>query len=56
MRDTSDLRRQAEECVRRAQHTDAPQQKAILIQMAQYWLKLAEHAEQLQTLVGDNKS
>jgi hypothetical protein len=56
MRDTTDFRRQAEECVRRAQQTDAPQQKAVLIQMAQYWLKLAEHAEQLQALAGENKS
>jgi hypothetical protein len=44
-RKSEDYRRYAEECLRLGQTTDNPQTRAILLQMAQVWLRLAEQAE-----------
>jgi hypothetical protein len=38
-------KRRAAECVRMAERTDNPDDKALLLQMAQTWLRLAEKAE-----------
>jgi hypothetical protein len=38
-------KRRAAECVRMAERADNPEDKALLLQMAQTWLRLAEKAE-----------
>ena len=39
-------KRRAAECVRMAERTDHADDKALLLQMAQTWLRLAEKAEE----------
>ena len=39
-------KRRAAECVRMAERTDSAADKALLLQMAQTWLRLAEKAEE----------
>lgn len=43
-----DFRSKAEECLRRATETSRPEDKAILLEMAQQWLMLATSAEKRQ--------
>ena len=38
-------RRHASECVRLAQETQSPTDKALLLRMAETWLRLAQQAE-----------
>ena len=38
-------KRRAAECVRMAERTDNAEDKALLLQMAQTWMRLAEKAE-----------
>ena len=38
-------KRRAAECVRMAERTDDAQDRALLMQMAQTWMRLAEKAE-----------
>jgi hypothetical protein len=38
-------KRRAAECVRMAERTDNAEDKALLMQMAQTWMRLAEKAE-----------
>jgi hypothetical protein len=45
MRRAEDYRRHAAECVRLAQHSSSPGDKAALIEMAQKWRELADRAE-----------
>jgi hypothetical protein len=40
-----DYRRHASECVRLAQNSQNPADKALLLKMAETWLRLAEQAE-----------
>lgn len=40
-----DFRRKAQECLQRATETTRPEDKAMLLEMAQQWLTLAENAE-----------
>ena len=42
-------KRRAAECVRMAERTDNADDKALLLQMAQTWLRLAEKAEDRPT-------
>jgi hypothetical protein len=42
-----EYRRYAAECVRVAQDTADPKDKALLLEMAQRWLELAERAQRL---------
>ena len=42
---TDQYKRRAAECVRMAERTGDPEDKALLLQMAQTWLRLAERAE-----------
>jgi hypothetical protein len=44
-RTPEDYRRFAEECLRLSQTTDNQQTRAVLLQMAQVWLRLAEQNE-----------
>jgi hypothetical protein len=39
-------KRRAAECVRMAERTDNAEDKALLLQMAQTWMRLAEKAEE----------
>ena len=39
-------KRRAAECVRMAERIDNPDDKALLLQMAETWLRLAEKAEE----------
>jgi hypothetical protein len=39
-------KRRAAECVRMAERTDIAEDKALLLQMAQTWMRLAEKAEE----------
>jgi hypothetical protein len=38
-------KRRAAECVRMAERTDSAEDKVLLLQMAQTWMRLAEKAE-----------
>jgi hypothetical protein len=44
-RTPKDYRRFAEECLRLGQKTENQQTRAVLLQMAQVWLRLAEQNE-----------
>ena len=43
---TDQYKRRAAECVRMAERVDNPDDKTLLLQMAQTWLRLAEKAEE----------
>ncbi len=45
MSKTDDYKRYAAECVRVAQHSDNPTDKAMMLAMAQKWRELAEKTE-----------
>jgi hypothetical protein len=45
MQPAEQYKRRAAECVRMAERTDNPDDKALLLQMAQTWMRLAERAE-----------
>jgi len=45
MASADEYRRHASECVRLAQKTQSPGEKALLLRMAESWLRLAEQAE-----------
>ncbi|HEY7244821.1 MAG TPA: hypothetical protein VH678_13180 [Xanthobacteraceae bacterium] len=45
MPSADDYRRHASECVRLAQNARSPTDKALLLKMAETWLRLAEQAE-----------
>ena len=45
MPSADDYRRHATECVRLAQNAQNPADKALLLKMAETWLRLAEQAE-----------
>jgi hypothetical protein len=45
MPSAEDYRRNASECVRLAQNAQNPADKALLLKMAETWLRLAEQAE-----------
>ena len=49
------FRRYAEECVRMAQETHVPEHRALLIDMAQRWIELAEQADRIQGLLDRDK-
>jgi hypothetical protein len=50
MADRADYEELAEQCVREAQMREAPEQRAVLLMMAQAWRRLAQRSEQLRTL------
>jgi putative IMPACT (imprinted ancient) family translation regulator len=43
---TDQYKRRAAECVRMAERTDNAEDKTLLLQMAQTWMRLAEKAEE----------
>jgi hypothetical protein len=43
----SEFRRMAEECLKLARQADSPDQKLLLLDMAQAWLTLATNTEKL---------
>ena len=43
----AEFRRLAEECLKLAQQSEAPDQKLLLLDMAQAWLTLASNTEKL---------
>jgi hypothetical protein len=45
MASADEYRRHASECVRLAQETQSPTDKALLLRMAETWLRLAQQAE-----------
>jgi flagellar biogenesis protein FliO len=50
MSERAEFHRRAEECVQRAQQAVSPDQKIMLIEMAQTWLRLADQAARIETL------
>jgi hypothetical protein len=44
----------AAECVRQAEKTDVPEQKALLLTMAQAWERLATQSERIRALLNKN--
>jgi hypothetical protein len=42
----------AAECLRQAEATDVPEQKALLLTMAQAWDRLARQSEHIRSLLG----
>ena len=48
MASADEYRRHARACVRLAQNTQSPGDKALLLRMAESWLRLAEQAETRQ--------
>jgi hypothetical protein len=51
MADRGDYEELANQCIRQAQETAAPEMRAFLLMMAQAWLRLGRSAEQAQSLV-----
>ena len=51
MADRGNYEELAEQCVREARVTEAPEQRALLLMLAQAWRRLAQRSE-LQTLFG----
>lgn len=47
-------RQHAADCLRLAQLSSAPQEKALLAEMAAMWLRLAEFAESVALLLSDS--
>ncbi len=45
------MREYAAQCLRRADAADTPEQKALLIGMAQAWLALAEQSERVSRVL-----
>ena len=43
----TEFRRMAQECLRLAQGTDSPEERLLLLDMAQAWLTLANSTEKL---------
>jgi hypothetical protein len=41
----------AAECVRQAEQTDVPEQKALLLTMAQAWERLAAQSERIRAML-----
>ncbi len=56
MADRANYEELAEQCVREAQAREAPEQRALLLMMAQAWRRLAQRSEQLRTLFGNDDS
>ena len=52
MASADDYKRQAAECARIADKTKEPDAKAMLLSMAEAWLRLAKEAEQQTTKKG----
>jgi hypothetical protein len=50
MADRGDYEEYAAQCVRQAQETDVPEQKALLLMMAQAWARLTGQAERIKAL------
>ena len=51
MADRGDYQEYAAQCVRQAQDTDVPEQKALLLMMAQAWARMARQAERIRALL-----
>jgi hypothetical protein len=52
MADRGNYEELAEQCVREARVTEAPEQRALLLMMAQAWRRLAQRSHELRTLFG----
>jgi hypothetical protein len=51
MADRGNYAEYAAQCVREAQGRDAPEQKALLLMMAQAWTRMAKQAERIRAVV-----
>jgi hypothetical protein len=51
MADRTSHEEYAAECVRKAGETDVPEQKALLLTMAQAWERLASQSERIHALL-----
>jgi hypothetical protein len=51
MADRVDYQDYADECVRQAGEAKAPEQKELLLKMAQAWGRLAKQSERIRSLV-----
>ena len=51
MADRSNYEQYAAQCIREAQDRDAPEQKALLLMMAQAWNRMAGQAERIRELI-----
>ena len=52
MRSSQDYYENAAECVQLARHIEHPESKALLLEMAQAWIKMAEHAREQEKKAG----
>jgi hypothetical protein len=52
MADRGNYEELAEQCVREARMTEAPEQRALLLMLAQAWRRLAQRSNELRTLFG----
>jgi hypothetical protein len=51
MADRANYEEYAEQCVRQAEEAKAPEQKALLLLMAQAWGRLANQSERIRSLL-----
>jgi hypothetical protein len=54
MADRGNYEELAEQCIREARVTEAPEQRALLLMLAQAWRRLAQRSHELQTLFGND--
>ena len=53
--DVAAFRQRAAECVQQAQDAQGAQNRALLLQMAQKWVELADQAERIQSLLDSDQ-
>jgi hypothetical protein len=56
MHRAEEYRRYAAECLRVARHSDDPNDKSLLLDMAQRWRELAERVERVERQNGNSTS
>jgi hypothetical protein len=52
--DSNEFRRYAEECLRLAEQAQSVDDKAVLLTMAEAWVRLADQGHQVNRLTGEN--
>ena len=51
MADRRDYDEYADQCIRQARETNVPEQKALLLMMAQAWRRMAEQTERMRDVL-----
>ena len=54
MADRGNYEELAEQCLREARQREAPEQRAVLLMLAQAWWRLSQRSKQLRTLFNDD--